>query len=104
MKCSNCGAEVVEGMKFCCDCGSPLPQGKKMRVLRGNNQLKDNDFYLKFLGIPIADSIEKLNAMEWKQDFYDYLLNSPSSFLSELSNEDIDVDDLSVDDLEFKVK
>ena len=42
--------------------------------------------------------------MEWKQDFYDYLQNSPSSFLSELSNEDIDVGDLSVDDLEFKVK
>lgn len=67
-------------------------------------KLKDNDFYLKFLGIPIADSIEKLNAMEWKQDFYDYLKNNPSEFLSELSNEDIDVDDLSVDDLEFKVK
>ena len=67
-------------------------------------KLKDNDFYLKFLGIPIADSIEKLNAMEWKQDFYDYLKNNPSEFLSELSNEDIDEDDLSVDDLEFKVK
>lgn len=67
-------------------------------------KLKDNDFYLKFLGIPIADSIEKLNAMEWKQDFYDYLKNNPSEFLSELSNEDIDVGDLSVDDLEFKVK
>ena len=67
-------------------------------------KLKNNDFYLKFLGIPIADSIEKLNAMEWKQDFYDYLKNNPSEFLSELSNEDIDVDDLSVDDLEFKVK
>ena len=67
-------------------------------------KLKDNDFYLKFLGIPIADSIEKLNAMEWKQDFYDYLKNNPSEFLSELSNEDIDVDDLTVDDLEFKVK
>ena len=35
---------------------------------------------------------------------YDYLQNSPSSFLSDLSNEDIDVGDLSVDDLEFKVK
>ncbi len=67
-------------------------------------KLRDNDFYLKFLGIPIADSIEKLNAMEWKQDFYDYLKNNPSEFLCELSNEDIDVDDLSVDDLEFKVK
>ena len=67
-------------------------------------KLKDNDFYLKFLGIPIADSIEKLNATEWKQDFYDYLKNNPSEFLSELSNEDIDVGDLSVDDLEFKVK
>ena len=67
-------------------------------------KLKNNNFYLKFLGIPIADSIEKLNAMEWKQDFYDYLKNNPSSFLSELSNEDIDVDDLTVDDLEFKVK
>ena len=67
-------------------------------------KLKDNDFYLKFLGIPIADSIEKLNAMEWKQDFYDYLKNNPSEFLSELSNEDIDVGDLTVDDLEFKVK
>lgn len=67
-------------------------------------KLKNNDFYLKLLGIPIADSIEKLNAMEWKQDFYDYLKNNPSEFLSELSNEDIDVDDLSVDDLEFKVK
>ena len=42
--------------------------------------------------------------MEWKQDFYDYLKNNPSEFLSELSNEDIDVGDLSVDDLEFKVK
>ena len=29
MKCNNCGAEVAEGMKFCCDCGSPLPQEKK---------------------------------------------------------------------------
>ena len=67
-------------------------------------KLKDNDFYLKFLGIPIADSIEKLNAMEWKQDFYDYLKNNPSEFLSELSNEDIDVDDLTVDNLEFKVE
>ena len=67
-------------------------------------KLKDNDYWLKILDIPIADSIEKLNAMEWKQDFYDYLKNNPSEFLSELSNEDIDVDDLSVDDLEFKVK
>ena len=67
-------------------------------------KLKDNDFYLKFLGIPIADSIEKLNAMEWKQDFYDYLKNNPSEFLSDLSNEDIDVGNLTVDDLEFKVK
>ena len=67
-------------------------------------KLKNNNFYLKFLGIPIADSIEKLNDMEWKQDFYDYLKNNPSEFLSELSNEDIDVGDLSVDDLEFKVK
>lgn len=67
-------------------------------------KLKDNDFYLKFLGIPIADSIEKLNAMEWKQDFYDYLQNNPSEFLNDLSNEDIDVGDLTIDDLEFKVK
>lgn len=29
MKCNNCGTEVAEGMKFCCDCGSPLPQEKK---------------------------------------------------------------------------
>lgn len=29
MKCNNCGAEVAEGMKFCCDCGRPLPQEKK---------------------------------------------------------------------------
>ena len=67
-------------------------------------KLRDNDFYLTFLGIPIADSIEKLNAMEWRQDFYDYLQNNPSSFLSDLSNEDFDVDGLTVDDLSFKVK
>ena len=67
-------------------------------------KLKDNDYWLKILDIPIADSIEKLYAMEWKQDFYDYLKNNPSEFLSELSNEDIDVDELTVDDLEFKVK
>lgn len=29
MKCSNCGAEVAEGMKFCGDCGAPVPQEKK---------------------------------------------------------------------------
>lgn len=28
MKCSNCGAEVAEGMKFCGDCGAPVPQEK----------------------------------------------------------------------------
>ena len=67
-------------------------------------KLKDNDYWLKILDIPTADSIEKLYAMEWKQDFYDYLKNNPSEFLSELSNEDIDVDELTVDDLEFKVK
>ena len=67
-------------------------------------KLRDNDFYLSFLGIPIADSIEKLNAMEWRQDFYDYLQNDPSSFLSDLSNEDFDVDGLTVDDLSFEVK
>ena len=67
-------------------------------------KLKDNDYWLKILDIPIADSIEKLYAMEWKEVFYEYLQNSPSDFLSDLSNEDIDVGDLSVDDLEFKVK
>ena len=67
-------------------------------------KLKDNDYWLKILDIPIADSIEKFNAMEWKQDFYDYLKNNPSEFLSDLSNEDIDVGNLTVDDLEFKVK
>ena len=67
-------------------------------------KLRDNDFYLAFLGIPIADSIEKLNDMEWRQDFYDYLQNDPSSFLSDLSNEDFDVDGLTVDDLSFEVK
>lgn len=29
MKCNNCGAEVAEGMKFCGDCGTPVPQEKK---------------------------------------------------------------------------
>ncbi len=29
MKCNNCGAEVAEGMKFCGDCGAPVPQEKK---------------------------------------------------------------------------
>ena len=29
MKCSNCGAEVAEGMRFCGDCGAPVPQEKK---------------------------------------------------------------------------
>ena len=67
-------------------------------------KLKDNDYWLKILDIPIADSIEKFNAMEWKQDFYDYLKNNPSECLSDLSNEDIDVGNLTVDDLEFKVK
>ena len=28
MKCSNCGAEVADGMKFCGDCGAPVPQEK----------------------------------------------------------------------------
>ena len=42
--------------------------------------------------------------MEWRQDFYDYLQNDPSSFLSDLSNEDFDVDGLTVDDLSFEVK
>ena len=67
-------------------------------------KLKDNDYWLKILDIPIADSIEKLYAMEWKEVFYEYLHKCPSGFLSDLSNEDIDVGDLSVDDLEFKVK
>ena len=42
--------------------------------------------------------------MEWRQDFYDYLQNDPSIFLSDLSNEDFDVDGLTVDDLAFTVK
>ena len=67
-------------------------------------KLKDNDYWLKILDIPIADSIEKLYAMEWKEVFYEYLQKCPSGFLNDLSNEDIDVGDLSVDDLEFKVK
>ena len=29
MKCSNCGAEIADGMKFCGDCGTPVPQEKK---------------------------------------------------------------------------
>lgn len=29
MKCNNCGAEVADGMKFCGDCGAPVPQVKK---------------------------------------------------------------------------
>lgn len=29
MKCNNCGAEVAEGMRFCGDCGTPVPQEKK---------------------------------------------------------------------------
>ncbi|MBO4639516.1 MAG: zinc ribbon domain-containing protein [Treponema sp.] len=29
MKCNNCGAEVADGMKFCGDCGAPVPQEKK---------------------------------------------------------------------------
>ena len=29
MTCSNCGAEVADGMKFCFDCGTPIPQVKK---------------------------------------------------------------------------
>ena len=29
MICSNCGAEVADGMKFCFDCGTPVPQVKK---------------------------------------------------------------------------
>lgn len=29
MKCANCGAEVEEGMKFCGECGAPVPQVKK---------------------------------------------------------------------------
>ena len=28
MTCSNCGAEVADGMKFCFDCGTPIPQVK----------------------------------------------------------------------------
>ena len=67
-------------------------------------KLKDNDYWLKILDIPIANSIEKLYAMEWKEVFYEYLQKCPSGFLNDLSNEDIDVGDLSVDDLEFKVK
>ena len=67
-------------------------------------KLKDNDYWLKILDIPIADSIEKLYAMEWKEVFYEYLQKCPSGFLNDLSNEDIDVGDLTVDDLEFKVK
>ena len=67
-------------------------------------KLKDNDYWLKILDIPIADSMEKLYAMEWKEVFYEYLQKCPSGFLNDLSNEDIDVGDLSVDDLEFKVK
>ena len=81
-----------------------LQKSKKAKI---NEKFKGDyldDFYLTFLGIPIADSIEKLNAMEWRQDFYDYLQNDPSSFLSDLSNEDFDVDGLTVDDLSFTVK
>ena len=29
MTCNNCGAEVADGMKFCFDCGTPVPQVKK---------------------------------------------------------------------------
>ena len=29
MICNNCGAEVADGMKFCFDCGTPVPQVKK---------------------------------------------------------------------------
>ena len=29
MTCNNCGAEVQDGMKFCFDCGTPVPQVKK---------------------------------------------------------------------------
>ena len=29
MICGNCGAEVADGMKFCFDCGTPVPQVKK---------------------------------------------------------------------------
>ena len=27
-KCANCGTELAPGMKFCCECGSPVPQTK----------------------------------------------------------------------------
>ena len=30
MKCSNYGAEVAEGMRFCGDCGTPVPQEKNV--------------------------------------------------------------------------
>ena len=28
-KCPNCGLEVEEGMKFCYECGTPIPQVRK---------------------------------------------------------------------------
>ena len=28
-KCPNCGQEVEDGMKFCCECGTPIPQVRK---------------------------------------------------------------------------
>ena len=29
MKCSNCGQELEDGIKFCTNCGSPIKQPKK---------------------------------------------------------------------------
>ena len=29
MKCNNCGDEITEGMRFCGNCGTPVPQEKK---------------------------------------------------------------------------
>ena len=33
MTCNNCGSEVQDGMKFCGECGTPVPQTKKMHKL-----------------------------------------------------------------------
>ena len=30
MKCNNCGAEVAEEMRFCEDCGTPVPHEKNV--------------------------------------------------------------------------
>lgn len=38
VKCPSCGADVADGIKFCCECGARVPQDKKCSAMTENEQ------------------------------------------------------------------